>query len=271
MLDANAPVRSNGQPTGTLTAGTVQAIISLTTNEPAVCKYSTSAGANYDAMTGNFSATGGISHSVLAPGLQNGSNHTYYVRCSDSLSNKNTDDFAINFSVALPTFSLSSTDQLYLFQEKAGLLRLSGTSFDLSTDFRLSFLQNSTAVSVFTFQPKDSSTLELSLSSVQANSLPVGFYDLKIERTTDSASQTFSKQILVTKLGDLWSQTATDVSEQKRDGKVDVYDVSRILSKWGSTSASDLAEADINAGPGGISSGKIDLYDANKLMANWRP
>jgi hypothetical protein len=56
-----------------------------------------------------------------------------------------------------------------------------------------------------------------------------------------------------------------------KDGKVNIFDVSILLSKWASILAVDLAEADINAGPNNISQGKIDLYDANKLMANWRP
>jgi len=54
-----------------------------------------------------------------------------------------------------------------------------------------------------------------------------------------------------------------------RDGKVDLYDVSILLSRWGSTNPTDLAEADINAGPNNVSQGKIDLYDANVLMRNW--
>ena len=52
------------------------------------------------------------------------------------------------------------------------------------------------------------------------------------------------------------------------DGKVDLTDVSRLLSRWGKTTAADLAEADIN-GPARTPDNKIDIYDANKLMANW--
>lgn len=56
-----------------------------------------------------------------------------------------------------------------------------------------------------------------------------------------------------------------------KDGKVNIYDVSILLSKWGSVNAADLTDCDINAGPGNISQGKIDLFDANKIMANWLP
>ncbi len=53
------------------------------------------------------------------------------------------------------------------------------------------------------------------------------------------------------------------------DGKIGILDITRLFTKWGSTVLADLAEADINPGPGGVSLGRIDIYDANKLMANW--
>jgi hypothetical protein len=99
----------------------------------------------------------------------------------------------------------------------------------------------------------------------------MGFYDPQLARVSDGITTTSSKSILVTKLGDLWSPTATDAAEQKRDGKINIFDVSRMLSKWGSTASTDLLEVDINAGPGNLSQGKIDIFDANKLMANWTP
>jgi hypothetical protein len=52
------------------------------------------------------------------------------------------------------------------------------------------------------------------------------------------------------------------------DGKIDITDVSRLFTRWGKTTAADLAEADIN-GPAGVPDGVIDIFDANKLMANW--
>ena len=55
------------------------------------------------------------------------------------------------------------------------------------------------------------------------------------------------------------------------DGKIGPLDISRLLSKWASILAADLADADISAGPGNISSGKIDLYDVNIIMRIWAP
>lgn len=55
------------------------------------------------------------------------------------------------------------------------------------------------------------------------------------------------------------------------DNKVDLYDVSYLLSRWGSTNTQNLQEADISPGPSNVSQDKIDLYDANLIMKNWSP
>lgn len=455
--DTTPPVRSNGLPSGALSYGTTQTNISLTTNEPATCKYSTVANTAYDSMANTFTTTGSTNHSRQITGLTNGSAYTYYVRCSDVASNKNTDDFTISFSVSAssaviidkqiaagaddagtdeniwsttrtfldagnaakdktgmkfnniiipngasiseayitvtaaaynngstvttriqgektsspaqystltnyiartlttdyidwamtswsqgtvytspslvnvvqelvntynysagapmafqfntqgtptnsdyrtwssyngsvanaprlhivyitggspsptPSFTLSGTNMPHLFRGKTNLLQISGSDFNLGTNFTIQFLQNLNVVSSFSAQPASASNLELNLTSAQVNQLPIGFYDLKIIRTTDSISQTYVNQILVTQLGDIWSSNATELTEQKRDGKINIYDVSRMFSKWGSTVSADLTECDISAGPDNISQGKIDLYDANKMMANWLP
>ena len=110
-LDANAtltapfggtipPVRSGGQPSGTLVAGTTQATLSLTTDENATCRYATTAGVAYGSMTNTFANTGGVTHTTLVTGLTAGANYSYYVRCQDSSGNANPDDFIISFAVA---------------------------------------------------------------------------------------------------------------------------------------------------------------------------
>ncbi|MFH1423815.1 MAG: DUF4838 domain-containing protein [Candidatus Nealsonbacteria bacterium] len=168
-------------------------------------------------------------------------------------------------------FTISDTDKLYLFRDKANTFQILGGNFNLATSFNVQFIQGATTVSSFTVQPTNTSIINLNLTSAQINTLPIGFYDLKMVRTADNISQTYNKQILVTILGDIWSRTATESAEQKRDGKVNLYDFSRMFSKWKSIVAADLQECDINAGPGNISQGKIDLYDANRLMTNWLP
>src|SRR5437773_9023123 len=96
-----SPVRSGGQPTGFLPAGTIQTTLALTTNEAATCRYSPSAGVPYDAMTQTFATTGGMAHSTPVSGLADGGSYAFYVRCLDTAANANPDDFAISFTVDL--------------------------------------------------------------------------------------------------------------------------------------------------------------------------
>src|SRR5213596_2190096 len=100
--DTAPPVRSGGQPMGTLPAGTTQTTLALTTNEAATCRYSPSAGVPYDAMTQTFATTGGTAHSAPVSGLVDGGSYAFYVRCLDTVANANPDDFAISFTVDLP-------------------------------------------------------------------------------------------------------------------------------------------------------------------------
>ena len=98
--DTTPPVRSAGAPTGTLAAGTTQTTLSLTTNEAATCRYSTTAGVAYASMTKTFTGAGGTAQSATVTGLANGTTYNYYVRCQDTAGNANPDDYLITFSVA---------------------------------------------------------------------------------------------------------------------------------------------------------------------------
>ncbi|RKY37277.1 MAG: hypothetical protein DRP78_01510 [Candidatus Omnitrophota bacterium] len=101
--DITPPTRSNPQPTGTLTSGTTQTTISLTTNETAICKYSTTPNTAYDDLLNSLSADeAGTTHSQIISGLSDGNTYAYYIRCQDTVTppNQNTDDFNISFSVA---------------------------------------------------------------------------------------------------------------------------------------------------------------------------
>jgi Concanavalin A-like lectin/glucanases superfamily len=115
--DTTPPVRTAGQPAGTLAAGTTQATLRLTTDEAATCRYGTSAGIAYSALPAVFSNTGSTAHSSTVTGLANGASYTYYVRCSDLAGNVNPDDFTIAFTVAQPSPSVRGA---YAFDEGAG-------------------------------------------------------------------------------------------------------------------------------------------------------
>jgi hypothetical protein len=118
--DTTAPVRSAGQPTGTVQAGTTQATVSLSTDENAACRNATTPGVGYDAMTGTFATTGGTSHASVVTGLVNGGSYNFYVRCRDQAGNTNSTDFTIAFSVASAPPPNPGMIAAYSFNEGTG-------------------------------------------------------------------------------------------------------------------------------------------------------
>lgn len=159
--DTTPPVRSNGQPTGTLPAGTTTTATSLSTNEGATCRYATTAGVIYGAMTSTFSTTGGTSHSSTLTGLTNGTTYTYYVRCQDVAGNANADDFVITFSVA-STSALPTGFEETLY---AGGLA-APTAMEFAPDGRLFVAEQSGRVRII----KDGVQLPTPFATVSVNS-----------------------------------------------------------------------------------------------------
>lgn len=104
-VDRTPPVRSNGNPKGTVVID--NPALSLTTNEDATCKFSTTPETIYESMTEEFSTTNTESHSRQLTGLPGGL-YNYYIKCSDNSENTNTDDFKISFTVnTIPPVLLS--------------------------------------------------------------------------------------------------------------------------------------------------------------------
>ncbi len=106
-IPSNAPVPSNGSPSGSLAAGTTQTTVSLDTDIAATCRYGTTAGTAYVGIPNTFGTTGGTSHSTIVAGLANGITKTLYVRCQSSTNVPMTSDYVISFSIASPSSSSS--------------------------------------------------------------------------------------------------------------------------------------------------------------------
>lgn len=100
--DTIPPKRLNPQPTGKQVAETRKIIISLETDEKAVCKYTIVSGMSYDSIQNTFSNTNSTLHSTLITTLSEGEKYSYYIKCMDNNGNKNTDDFVIAFEVKKP-------------------------------------------------------------------------------------------------------------------------------------------------------------------------
>ncbi len=101
--DTIPPIRSNGKPSGTLSSGTTQTTISLTTDEISTCKYSTTSNVLYDSMTNTFTTTNSTNHTQIITGLTNGKTYNYYIKCKDTYNNPNKDDYLISFSSSSTT------------------------------------------------------------------------------------------------------------------------------------------------------------------------
>jgi hypothetical protein len=160
----------------------------------------------------------------------------------------------------------------HLFLDKIQTITITGVNFSPADDFRFRMKNKTGTVKIDELvRPTNSTTIVVDLVAmgVPVSGLDPGFYAIEIERVSDKVTASTSATFVVTRLGDIWSSTATSTSLEPRDARINIHDVSRMLSKFGSTDFTDLTEADINAGPGGVSSGKIDIFDANKLMANW--
>jgi len=80
-------IRSNAAPIGWLVYGTTETIMSLVTNYPAVCRYTTASGTLYADISNDFSYASSTQyyayHTATISSLVNGEQYDYYVRCKD--------------------------------------------------------------------------------------------------------------------------------------------------------------------------------------------
>ncbi|MCH7605393.1 hypothetical protein IID24_05390 [Patescibacteria group bacterium] len=264
--------------TGTvLSLGTTQVTIGVTTDEPALCKYDQQAGVLFNAMSGTFISPDSTIHTDTFGGLQDGGVYTIHVKCQEQIFTKdttgliNTNDFLISFKVASPPSSSSSAPTLsptflssHLFLDSPRKFILSGNNFSITDTFEIRLKQGTiTRLSFTNLNPTSLTTIEPDFTAKNLSSLPLGLYTLELERISDGTVLIHDKDILLTKRGDIPDNAGI------RDGNIDIFDVSRLFSRWNSTNPVHLQEADINPGPSNVSQGKIDIFDANKMMANW--
>lgn len=97
------PLRSNGLPTGLLPGATTNVLVSLNTDIPAFCKYATTSGVNFFAMSSTtifLDANGGLLHYIEVPVFENDI-FTYYLRCVSVNGNPNPDDYVITFEIGV--------------------------------------------------------------------------------------------------------------------------------------------------------------------------
>ena len=100
--DITPPYRYKGYPDEDMPYSTKSTLMTLQTDEKAVCRY-------YDTVSGMtfgqmkiFDSTNNLLHSTYISGFNEGGTYKYYVKCADEKNNINTDDYAISFKVEAP-------------------------------------------------------------------------------------------------------------------------------------------------------------------------
>lgn len=97
------PFRFNGLPTGLLPGATTNVLVSLNTDVSAFCKYATSSGIDFFAMSSTtifLDANAGTLHYINVPVFENDI-FTYYLRCVSLNGNPNPDDYIITFEIGV--------------------------------------------------------------------------------------------------------------------------------------------------------------------------
>ena len=87
--------RADGSPNGWLGNGTSETIMSLFSNYPARCRYSSASNTPFAAMTDQFSyiaTSGQVYHTTIISGLQNGQEYDIYIRCEPSFGSLGAND-----------------------------------------------------------------------------------------------------------------------------------------------------------------------------------
>ncbi len=98
------PVVSNGMPTGTIPSNASSVEISVNTNIYSACRFATSSGVSYSAMTNSFTDTSaGLFHYADVSGFTKGNTYNFYVRCADFTGNIDTTDYVLSFAAGDPT------------------------------------------------------------------------------------------------------------------------------------------------------------------------
>ncbi len=107
--DVTPPVVFNGLPTGILQVGTRGVVLSVETDEDALCRYATSS-IPFSSMVYLFTTESGMRdrlHTSPFTGLEDSTDYTVYVKCEDWRFNVN-DDYLLEFTIGV-TPGASST------------------------------------------------------------------------------------------------------------------------------------------------------------------
>ena len=193
-------ILTNGQPSGTLPSGTTTTTMSLTTNQNANCKYSTTANVVFSSMSNTFTTTGGTTHSTLLTGLASGNSYTRYVRCQDTSGNVNMNDYLVTFSVANPTFDFSLTNGAgkTITQGQSTTNTITATLSSVTTQFVSFSSSGFPSGATSSFSPVSCSpTCTTTITINTINSTPTGNYTINVNGIGGGLTRTTNFRLTV--------------------------------------------------------------------------
>ena len=124
VSDLEPPIRSADGVT-IVPAGSVEAQLTVHTDEDAVCKYSETPGQDFGSLH-SLESSDGLVHTLAVSSLADGDIREFFVRCTDAFGNTNVDELALRLGVGDTT--LESGQLLFLpFDSGAGC-----TAYDLA-------------------------------------------------------------------------------------------------------------------------------------------
>ena len=273
LVDGTAPFRSNASPTGELSLGTTSATLSLTTNEAATCRYDTSSGTAYASMATTFITTGSTAHSSGVTGLANGNTYSYYMKCQDTIGNANATDLLVEFSVASAPGSEDTSPPVRSNASPEGIL-IAGTdsvTLSLTTDEAATCKYDTETSTLYDAMGAVFSTTGGTSHSSQAAGLASGTSYAYAVRCADASGNKNTTDLLIE-----FSVASADggggggggggtplptyaKGDLNKDGKVNIFDLSILLSNWGkNVSAYEL---------GGDTT--INIFDLSVMLSNW--
>ncbi len=117
LLPGDPPVRSQGNPSGNLPAGSTLASLELQTHKAASCRFAETPGVNFEDMVDVFTTVDGLIHQADYPVVDD-QVYRLYVRCDDGLGHVNDDDYEIAFYVGFHPSELA--DVVFFVESRHG-------------------------------------------------------------------------------------------------------------------------------------------------------
>lgn len=123
-IDLTPPTITAHVPGALLPQGTTETTLTVTTDEPALCRISPQTDTSYNNMTPMQSAD--LNHDYPVSGLHDLANYNYYVKCKDTSpqENINPEDYTISFQIRNdPRVIISDHPRIWLTPERLARLR----------------------------------------------------------------------------------------------------------------------------------------------------